>query len=73
MIGDETAVSKALLPSKNDIIKVGEVIRLENVDAEVINERIVIVTKKESKIYQRKKAFGTINIHLNISDALWEE
>ena len=45
LIGDDTAVSKAILPTTSVKFKKNSIIRLENMDAKVINEKITIVPK----------------------------
>ena len=71
IIGDETGLSRALLPKKWQRVEEGAIVRLINVNSDVIHERIVITTGKESLIGRSKKSISKINMNKNISNNLW--
>ena len=71
-IGDESAVSKALLPLLSFII-VGQTISIDGAQAEVIDERISITVSSKEKISKIDKKFGKINMFKDIYQMRWIE
>ena len=75
MIGDETAICKALLPEYSQKLKYGDYVYIQNYNADVIDEHIVLNIHPESinpkSISLINSKTMLVNFTKNISKPAW--
>jgi hypothetical protein len=73
VVGDESGIVDAELPTKYDFIKQGGSIVIKGAKAEVRDEHIIVVLQENAEIGRSAKKFEKIGLGNDISEQLWEE
>lgn len=72
-MGDETGLVTALLPTAMDFIKEGVSIKIDGIDAEVIDSHILMKGNKKTEYQKSRHVFNIILSNNNISNQEWVE